>query len=208
MSWMMIDDADYIEMKRELVRLKAREQELLENNTQLVNARRAVDRQGMVRQFMRVFGQPISGVPGELPTAPSLHGFKGDDMIRFRVRLIAEEFVELLSAVFATAPMLGGVLINKLESDLRELVDGATIDLDMPELIDATIDIDYVIEGFRSTLGIDATPLWAEVHRSNMAKAGPDGVPRRRPVDGKVMKPDGWTPPAIAAELRAQGWKG
>ena len=40
----------------------------------------------------------------------------------------------------------------------------------------------------------------AEIHRSNMAKLGPDGRPIYRD-DGKVMKPEGWTPPNIGGLL-------
>lgn len=39
-----------------------------------------------------------------------------------------------------------------------------------------------------------------EIHRSNMAKLGPDGVPLVNSV-GKIMKPPGWTPPNLAAVL-------
>lgn len=50
---------------------------------------------------------------------------------------------------------------------------------------------------------LHSIPLQAvfdEVHRSNMAKLGPDGTPIRR-EDGKVLKPAGWTPPDIAGVL-------
>lgn len=39
-----------------------------------------------------------------------------------------------------------------------------------------------------------------EVHRSNMAKLWSDGKPHYR-ADGKVAKPEGWTPPDIAGVL-------
>lgn len=49
--------------------------------------------------------------------------------------------------------------------------------------------------------GIPLDAVFAEVHRSNMAKCV-DGVVLRR-ADGKVRKPPGWTPPDIRAVLFA-----
>lgn len=43
--------------------------------------------------------------------------------------------------------------------------------------------------------------IFAIVHEANMAKLWPDGKPRYRESDGKVLKPDGWIPPE--ARIRA-----
>lgn len=61
------------------------------------------------------------------------------------------------------------------------------------------------IFGLGLHLGIPLNQVFAEVHRSNMAKALPDGTVRYRP-DGKVLKPDGWTPPDIKGVLLNSGW--
>lgn len=76
---------------------------------------------------------------------------------------------------------------------------------DMVETVDAIADALYVLMGSALELGVDMGPVLAEVHRSNMAKLGPDGKPI---VDenGKVRKPPGWTPPDIAGVLKKQGW--
>lgn len=50
-----------------------------------------------------------------------------------------------------------------------------------------------------SATGIDVRPLFAEVQRSNLAKAG------GKVIDGKLRKPEGWTPPDIRGELIKQG---
>lgn len=212
-----VEVAELEELRAEVRRLKGREQEFFESSARLVAARRDVDRQGMVRQFMRVFGQPISTTPGQVPheLTPSLHGFVGIDLVRFRLRLVFEECFELIDACI---PLVGagvGMPAEQATDMLREarrlielVIDGAPIDVDLPAAIDATLDIDYVSQGFRDTFGVDSTPLWLAVHKSNMAKAGEDGIPRRRPEDGKVLKPDGWAAPDIAGELRRQGWAG
>ena len=45
-------------------------------------------------------------------------------------------------------------------------------------------------------LNIPQQEVWDEVARSNLQKIGPDGKVHKR-EDGKVMKPEGWTPPDI-----------
>lgn len=68
------------------------------------------------------------------------------------------------------------------------------------EKADACIDMLVVIIGYMISRGWDSQALWREVHRSNMAKVGPDGKVSRR-ADGKILKPEGWTPPDIAGVL-------
>ena len=61
-------------------------------------------------------------------------------------------------------------------------------------------DVVYVAYGTAFSHGIDLDAVLAEVHRANMAKFGPDGSFTVR-EDGKLLKPDGWRPPDIAAVL-------
>lgn len=67
---------------------------------------------------------------------------------------------------------------------------------DLVEIADGLADLVYVCVGAALEFGIPLDRVWAEVHRSNMAKAG---GPRR--ADGKILKPDGWTPPDIRGVL-------
>jgi predicted HAD superfamily Cof-like phosphohydrolase len=90
-----------------------------------------------------------------------------------RVRLITEEFHEYVDAEICNDKVL---------------------------VADALADLLYVIHGCALEYGIPLDLVFAEVHRSNMAKLGPDGKPLLRP-DGKILKPDGWTPPNIAGIL-------
>lgn len=71
-----------------------------------------------------------------------------------------------------------------------------------PELLDAIIDQIWVLWG-------TALKFWgpekanaaaAEVARTNLAKVIGEGLPLFR-EDGKVIKPEGWQPPNIAAIL-------
>lgn len=49
-------------------------------------------------------------------------------------------------------------------------------------------------------LGIPLNTVFAEVHRSNLAKVDETGVPKYR-EDGKLLKPAGWQPPDIKSIL-------
>ncbi|MDX1563818.1 MAG: hypothetical protein R3236_00365 [Phycisphaeraceae bacterium] len=70
---------------------------------------------------------------------------------------------------------------------------------DLPGVADALTDMIYVILGTAISYGIDLRPVWDEVQRANMAKTG--GGTRD---DGKILKPEGWTPPDIDQVLAEQ----
>lgn len=75
----------------------------------------------------------------------------------------------------------------------------AILSNDLIGAIDGFCDLLCVTYGAAAEFGIDLAPFWDEVHRTNMAKVG--GPVR---ADGKRLKPPGWTPPNLAAVLRAQ----
>jgi predicted HAD superfamily Cof-like phosphohydrolase len=139
-----------------------------------------------VLEFHEAMGVPVAPVP-TVPEAERIH---------LRLRLVAEEFFELCGAC--------GIWCGDYRAKLTHQIAGVEPDMvNIVELADACADLDYVVEGTRLEFGIDGGPIAAEVQRSNMAKLG--GAMRE---DGKILKPDGWTPPDIAGELRKQGWKG
>lgn len=73
---------------------------------------------------------------------------------------------------------------------------------DFVETADALADLLYVVLGAAVTYGIDIGPVWAEVHRSNMAKF-PGGV-ALRDASGKIQKPPGWKPPDVGKIMAEQ----
>jgi predicted HAD superfamily Cof-like phosphohydrolase len=157
-----------------------------------------------VMEFHKAFRQPINTIP-HVPST---------EHVRLRLRLIKEEFIELFEAC-ATAngwKRHDATKHNRAEIERASSILSAVIarveasDVDLVELVDAMADLDYVVEGSRLECGVNGPAVADEVHRSNMAKLGPDGNPNYR-EDGKVIKPTGWTPPDIAGVLRAQGWR-
>lgn len=105
------------------------------------------------------------------------------------------EFEAAFHGHFLGKPEEGYALYRKLiDEELAEL-DAATT---AEEHLDAIIDLIYVVIGAGNALGHDLASAWAEVHRTNMAKLGPDGKPIVRESDGKILKPEGWVPPKLA----------
>ena len=68
---------------------------------------------------------------------------------------------------------------------------------DIVEIADACADLKWVIEGLEHTLNIPQQEVWDEVARSNLQKVDPITGKVLKRADGKVMKPEGWTPPNI-----------
>jgi predicted HAD superfamily Cof-like phosphohydrolase len=140
-----------------------------------------------VAEFHRAFDAPVHGTPRVPP----------QERIELRLRLIAEEFCELLGACGCDPRTVGMVQHEIAHAMMTELK------ANIVEVADALGDLDYVIEGTRLEFGIDGAPIADAIHRSNIRKAG--GAVRE---DGKIQKPEGWAPPDIRGCLIAQGWSG
>jgi predicted HAD superfamily Cof-like phosphohydrolase len=65
------------------------------------------------------------------------------------------------------------------------------------EDLDACMDMIWVILGYCYMRGFDVEGAWAEVARSNLAKIDPVTGKVNKRSDGKVLKPEGWTPPKL-----------
>lgn len=167
--------------------------ELQKDNTRLVEERRAAKRpiRAQVEEFQRATGMPVLDKPQVPP----------DERVRLKLSLVLEESFELLESAASEE-----AVDRRNISDNKELVLGwiarLPLAVNLPEFADALADLDYVVEGARLEFGIDGAPIAAEVHRANMLKT--TGPVR---ADGKRMKPEGWTPPDIAGELKKQGWE-
>ncbi len=120
------------------------------------------------------------------------------EVIRLRARLITEEYIETMHALFGEATVAGAYISKVHETLLVAIHDCGAPAVDFPEFIDGLADMAYVIEGSFLAFGVDSSPVHALVHRANMAKRGGPVV------DGKQRKPEGWQPPDVAGELARQ----
>ena len=85
-------------------------------------------------------------------------------------------------------------LIREETDELEE----AIIDNDKVEQLDALVDILVVTMGAIRAAGWDGEGAWKEVMDTNFAKIDPDTGKVRKREDGKVLKPEGWSPPNLA----------
>ena len=83
--------------------------------------------------------------------------------------------------------------VSLIEEEFNEL---KAADNQVEEL-DALIDILVVTIGAIHSMGADGEGAWREVMRTNFAKIDPTTGKVRKREDGKVLKPEGWTPPNL-----------
>lgn len=115
---------------------------------------------------------------------------------RLRVKLVLEELLELAEAYGLVVLAAPDRIVHK-DTVLLEQTDAAP---NLRDAYDATLDLLVVTVGTGVAMGTQLEPGWDIVHKTNMAKF--NGGYRR--ADGKWMKPPGWTPPDLQAELDRQ----
>ena len=69
---------------------------------------------------------------------------------------------------------------------------------------DALVDSYYYSQNAACKRGVNLSSLFSVVHAANMAKRDPATGKFIRRDDGKIIKPAGWQPPDIEAEIRRQ----
>jgi len=73
----------------------------------------------------------------------------------------------------------------------------AVYDRNEVEQLDACMDMIWVILGYCHMKGYNVEGAWNEVARSNLAKIDTTTGKVIKREDGKVLKPEGWTPPQL-----------
>lgn len=90
--------------------------------------------------------------------------------------------------------------IGLIEEEADELA-VAINNHDKIETLDALIDILVVTIGAIHSMGADAEGAWNEVMRTNIAKIDLETGKVRKREDGKVLKPEGWSPPNLKSYI-------
>jgi predicted HAD superfamily Cof-like phosphohydrolase len=102
------------------------------------------------------------------------------DQFKMYLKLIKEEFDELRVA-------------QGIDLETGEQVRPA----DPVETLDALLDIIVVTIGAIHSAGMNGEGGWKEVMSTNFAKVDKETGKVRKREDGKVLKPQGWTPPDL-----------
>lgn len=82
---------------------------------------------------------------------------------------------------------------NLIDEEYGEFLEA---DDDTQEL-DACMDMIWVILGYCYMKQWNVEGAWNEVARSNLSKINPETGKVIKRDDGKVLKPEGWTPPSL-----------
>ena len=89
-----------------------------------------------------------------------------------------------------------GLYANLIKEEVEEFFVSRR-DNDEVEQLDACMDMIWVILGYCYMKGWDVNGAWNEVARSNLMKINPETGKVNKREDGKVLKPEGWTPPQL-----------
>lgn len=152
----------------------------------------------LTRNFYRAFSQkmPPSGTEASLDESVI-----SEDRLHLKMNLIAEEFVELVEAVY------GKKSAREVRRGFRNAVQLDEFNRDVVEAADATADLRVVLDGFDIEAAIPTEAVVEEVFRSNMSKLDSKGYPiisdgsGNAPL-GKILKSDNYFPPNVAAILK------
>ena len=139
----------------------------------------------LVLQFHHTYSVPIR--PFSDPTLDY-------ERMNMRMSLIAEEFAELMGAVYG--PRARAII----EAATAEAVATDEGERDVIEAVDALADLVYVVYGMAIESGMNLDSVLAEVQASNLSKLMPDGSVKLR-EDGKVLKGPNFFQPNIARGL-------
>ena len=139
----------------------------------------------LVLQFHHTYSVPIR--PFSDPTLDY-------ERMNMRMSLIAEEFAELMGAVYG--PRARAII----EAATAEAVAADEGERDVIEAADALADLVYVVYGMAIESGMNLDSVLAEVQASNLSKLMPDGSVKLR-EDGKVLKGPNFFQPNIARGL-------
>lgn len=139
----------------------------------------------LVLQFHHTYSVPIR--PFSDPTLDY-------ERMNMRMSLIAEEFAELMGAIYG--PRARAII----EAATAEAVAADEGERDVIEAADALADLVYVVYGMAIESGMNLDSVLAEVQASNLSKLMPDGSVKLR-EDGKVLKGPNFFQPNIARGL-------
>ena len=87
--------------------------------------------------------------------------------------------------------------VDLIDEEYNDELKLAIANNDQVEVLDALIDILVVTIGAIHSMGADGEGAWKEVMKTNFAKIDKDTGKVRKREDGKVLKPQGWTPPEL-----------
>lgn len=161
-----------------------------------------------VLEFYKAFQQE-QHIPSDNITASLEDDVISEERLHLKMSLIAEEFIELVEAVY------GKKSANIMEEAWAKAKLEDEHNRDIIETADALGDLVYVIEGLAIEAGIPSDEVFTEIHSSNMSKLDDEGNPilsdginpapdgKIKPI-GKILKGKNYFNPDIASILKKE----
>ncbi|GBG31056.1 Hypothetical Protein FCC1311_072772 [Hondaea fermentalgiana] len=142
-----------------------------------------------------------SGAGSTIPSRPEVFS---SEAVFFLAKMMLDEIMEFMATVLPPAEAK-----EALKTFIRESKDIAkTQQSDRVQLIadqaDALVDSYYYSLNAAALHGVNLSSLFAVVHEANMNKRDPATGEFLRREDGKIIKPPGWQPPNVEAEIARQ----
>lgn len=157
-----------------------------------------------VKEFHEVFDKPGKSKPQALTPEEAIKraNFTTEEIIEFLYASVKGDITQFDEVIleWKNAAEESIVKIKNEQKEVQSRLIGQ---------VDALTDANYFNYGTFVLMGIDPDPIFSIVHQANMGKLFPDGKPRYRKTDGKVMKPANWEndfapEPKIHAEIERQ----
>lgn len=123
--------------------------------------------------------------------------------VKLRLKLILEEFSELVDATLSIQGMKShkvASLLKDADKELDKLIE-EDLDIDIIETADALGDIKYVVDGTALVFGIPLNDVFEEIHKSNMSKLDPITGKAIFDDNHKIQKGDKYFKPNINSIL-------
>jgi predicted HAD superfamily Cof-like phosphohydrolase len=132
------------------------------------------------------------------------------DKAKFIIRMVISELDELACTVTSGTEERDQFMQECLDArDKCSEFEYGTDDELIAAQFDALVDAWYYCLNISAQHGVNLSSIFDVVHQANMAKRDPvTGKFMRRETDGKVIKPAGWQPPDITAEIKRQQEQG
>merc|ERR1719450_379597 len=147
-----------------------------------------------VLEFTTQTGTPCPNVPHMMDKKET----------NFITKMILDEVLELLATQYSPEEAKG-LMIEMIQraKNVPQIRSNNTTEL-IAEQADAFVDIWYYSLNAAAKKGVNLSKIFDRVHDANMAKRDPATGQFLRREDGKIIKPQGWKPPNVTAEILQQ----
>lgn len=140
-----------------------------------------------VKEFHKAFQHPQNDKPTPIDEETALNRavWTGEELVEFLYATVegdGEKFEQVFDQFLQGLNKARQKTMEKNQDVSDKLVAQA----------DALTDVMYFNYGSFAILGVEPQPLFDIVQNANMGKLFPDGKPRFREEDGKVIKPPKW----------------